>query len=114
MKRNMITPLTTWRCCPMIYAYERVSTIKQDERRQEIKLEGLLFDKRFIEKLTGTNANRPELHKLIDKAKEGDQIYVESISRLGRNVDDLRTICKEFKDKGVTVHFVKEGFKYRW
>lgn len=94
----------------MIYAYERVSTIKQDERRQEIRLEGIKFDKRFIEKLTGKNANRPELHKLIVKAKTGDQIYVEAISRLGRNVDDLRTICKDFKEKGITVHFAKEGF----
>jgi len=35
---------------------------------------------------------------------------VESISRLGRNVDDLRQIVQEFKDKDVTVHFIKEGF----
>jgi len=40
----------------------------------------------------------------------GHTFYVESISRLGRNVDDLRQIVQEFKDKDVTVHFIKEGF----
>ncbi len=41
---------------------------------------------------------------------KGLRIYVESISCLGRNVDDLRQIVQEFKDKDVTVHFIKEGF----
>jgi len=35
---------------------------------------------------------------------------VESISRLGRNVDDLRLIVHEFKNEDITVHFIKEGF----
>ncbi len=39
-----------------------------------------------------------------------DNIYVESISRLGRNVDDLREVVQEFKDNETTVHFIKEGF----
>jgi len=44
------------------------------------------------------------------KIKKGDNVYIESISRLGRNVDDLRALVQEFKDKGVTIHFIKEGF----
>jgi DNA invertase Pin-like site-specific DNA recombinase len=44
------------------------------------------------------------------EAKKGDNIYVESISRLGRNVDDLRKLTKHFVEKGVTIHFLKEGF----
>ena len=49
---------------------------------------------------------------LIDlklEVNEGDIIYCESISRLGRNVDDLRSICDYFNNKDVTVYFVKEG-----
>ena len=34
-----------------------------------------------------------------------------SISRLGRNVDDLRQLCDFFTDKGVTIHFIKEGMQ---
>jgi Site-specific recombinases, DNA invertase Pin homologs len=33
---------------------------------------------------------------------------VKAISRLGRKVDNLRAKCDYFKNKGVTVYFVKE------
>jgi DNA invertase Pin-like site-specific DNA recombinase len=94
----------------MNYSYERVSTLKQDERRQEIALNHIKLDKRFIDKATGKNADRPQLNKLMLKAVKGDHIYIESICRLGRNVDDLRQICEHFNSKGVTIHFIKEGF----
>lgn len=94
----------------MNYAYERVSTVKQDEKRQEISLESYKIDKRYIDKLSGKNADRTQLNKLMLDAKKCDNIYCESISRLGRNVDDLRKLVEFFKDKEVTVHFIKEGF----
>jgi DNA invertase Pin-like site-specific DNA recombinase len=93
----------------MNYSYERVSTIKQDVKRQEISLDGYKIDKRFIDKVSGKNADRPELLKLKDKSVKGDIIYIDSISRLGRNVDDLRALVEFFVNKGVTVHFIKEG-----
>lgn len=94
----------------MNYSYERVSTVKQDEKRQEISLDSYKIDKRYIDKMSGKNADRPQLNKLMLEVNKGDNIYVESISRLGRNVDDLRSLCEYFKDKGVIVHFIKEGF----
>jgi DNA invertase Pin-like site-specific DNA recombinase len=94
----------------MNYSYERVSTTHQDERRQEISLEPYKIDRRYIDKLSGKNADRPELKRLQADAKQGDHIYVESISRLGRNVDDLRELAEWFRAAGVTVHFIKEGF----
>jgi DNA invertase Pin-like site-specific DNA recombinase len=94
----------------MNYSYERVSTTKQDERRQEISLNAYKIDKRYIDKQTGKNADRDGLNKLMLAVKKGDNIYVESISRLGRNVEDLRQLCEYFNEKGVTVHFIKEGF----
>jgi DNA invertase Pin-like site-specific DNA recombinase len=94
----------------MNFAYKRVSTQKQDLRRQEEAFKGIKIDREYCDKLTGAKADRPQLNKLRLEAKEGDNIYVESISRLGRNVDDLRLIVQEFKDKEITVHFIKEGF----
>jgi DNA invertase Pin-like site-specific DNA recombinase len=94
------------------YSYKRVSTEKQDERRQEISLEAYHIDpeNQFVEKKSGKNANRPELQKLLEVVKDGDHIYVESISRFGRNVDDLRQLTEQLRANGVVVHFVKEGF----
>lgn len=93
----------------MIYSYERVSTRKQDERRQEISLDKYNIDKRFIDKRSGKDADRPALKAMLDNLQDGDIIYCESISRLGRNVDDLRRLTDTIKDKGATIHFVKEG-----
>jgi DNA invertase Pin-like site-specific DNA recombinase len=92
------------------FAYKRVSTEKQDLRRQEEAFSNIRIDREYCDKLSGAKADRPHLNKLRLEAKKGDNIYVECISRLGRNVDDLRQIVQEFKDKDVTVHFIKEGF----
>jgi DNA invertase Pin-like site-specific DNA recombinase len=92
------------------YSYERVSTVHQDERRQEISLEAYKIDRRYIDKVSGKNADRPQLQQLLQDVKSGDHVYVESISRLGRNVDDLRRLTEQFRAAGVTVHFIKEGF----
>jgi DNA invertase Pin-like site-specific DNA recombinase len=94
----------------MIYSYERVSTTQQDERRQEMCMKDIKISKRFIDKMSGKNRDRPELNKLMAAVQSGDHVYVEAISRLGRNVDDLRELCRYFKDRSVTVHFIKEGF----
>lgn len=95
----------------MIFKYERVSTKKQNVGRQEMILDklGITFDKAYTDKISGKGIDRPSLNKLKLEVSEGDVIYCESISRLGRNVDDLRGTCDYFKDKGVTVYFVKEG-----
>jgi DNA invertase Pin-like site-specific DNA recombinase len=98
------------RCHTLNYLYERVSTVKQDERRQEISLDHIKIDRRYVDKCSGKNADRPKLKMLLADIKRGDHIYVESISRLGRNVDDLRQLTEQFNEKGVVVHFVKEGF----
>ncbi len=94
----------------MNYAYKRVSTEKQDLRRQEEAFKGIAIDQEYCDKISGSKADRPQLNKLRLETQKGDNIYVESISRLGRNVDDLRQIVQEFKDKDITVHFIKEGF----
>jgi len=93
----------------MNYSYERVSTLHQDERRQEISMEHIKIDQRYVDKASGKNAERPKLKMLLTDARRGDHVYCESISRLGRNVDDLRRLTEQFVSMGVTVHFVKEG-----
>lgn len=94
----------------MNFAYKRVSTERQDLRRQEEAFTGIKIDREYCDKLTGKKSDRPSLNKLRLDVQPGDHIYVESISRLGRNVDDLRQLVQEFKDRGVVVHFIKEGF----
>ncbi len=70
----------------MNLAYKRVSTQKQDLRRQEEAFKGLQIDKEYCDKLSGSSADRPQLNQLRLEAKEDDNIYVESISRSGQPI----------------------------
>ncbi len=94
----------------MNFAYKRVSTEKQDLKRQEESFQGITIDKEYCDKLSGSKVDCPQLNSLRLEVQGGDNNNIESISRLGRNVDDLRQIVQELKDKGVTENFSKEGF----
>ena len=95
----------------MIVKYLRVSTTKQDPGRQEMQLDklGIKFDKEYIDKMTGKTKDRPQLNKMIVELNEGDVVYCESISRLGRSLKDLIDIIEELVNKGIRVVIVKEG-----
>lgn len=95
----------------MIVKYLRVSTTKQDIGRQEMQLDklGIKFSKEYIDKITGKTKERPQLNKMLVELKEGDTVYCESISRLGRNLKDLIDIIEQLVNKGVRVMIVKEG-----
>lgn len=95
----------------MIVKYLRVSTTKQDTARQDMQLDklGIKFDREYIDKITGKTKERPMLNKMIVELKEGDTVYCESISRLGRSLKDLIEIIEQLVNKGVRVIIVKEG-----
>ena len=89
-----------------LIGYIRVSTSDQNIGRQ---LEGVSPDKKFIDKVSGKNADRPALIELIDYAREGDTVIVHSLDRLGRNLIDLAQIVATLTKKGIKVQFVKEN-----
>ena len=89
--------------------YTRVSSEDQNTVRQ---LDGLRFDKVFTDKVSGGNAQRPQLTALLSHAREGDTVVVHSMDRLARNLDDLRALVNGLTDKGVRVEFVKEGLVF--
>lgn len=95
----------------MIVSYIRVSTVKQDRTRQDMQLDklGIKFDKQYIDKMSGSTKDRPQLNKMLLELKQGDVVYCESISRLGRNLKDLIEITEYLVDKGVRIVILKEG-----
>lgn len=88
----------------MKVGYVRVSTQGQNLERQEIIMEKLGIERMFIDKLSGKNTERPGLNDMLDFIREGDEVIVESISRLARNTKDLLEIVEKINDK-------KAGFK---
>lgn len=87
--------------------YIRVSTTDQNTARQEIEA-----DKTFIDKVSGSTINRPQLDALKEYAREGDTVMVHDISRLARNIRDLIETIEFFNDKGVAVEFKKEAMTF--
>ena len=90
----------------MKLGYIRVSTIEQNTARQ---LDGIELDKRFEDKCSGSNTERPALNQLKDYAREGDIVLVHDISRLARNISDLIELIKFFNNKLVSIQFSKES-----
>ncbi|WP_378955813.1 recombinase family protein [Pelosinus sp. sgz500959] len=90
-------------------AYIRVSTIEQNEGRQVEMMKPHSIDKTFTEKASGKNTERPELLAMIDYARQGDTVYIESFSRLARNTVDLLNLIETMNGKGIKVISLKEG-----
>jgi len=90
-------------------AYIRVSAIDQNEGRQVEMMKSYSIVKTFIEKASGKDTNRPELIALLDYAREGDTVYIESFSRLARNTADLLNLIETMTNKGIKVVSLKEG-----
>ena len=70
------------------------------------------LDRTFTDKLSGKDTNRPQLHELLQYARKGDTVYVHSLDRLGRNLDDLRKLVTLLNTKGVEVVFCKENLTF--
>ena len=75
----------------MRYGYIRVSTKEQNIDRQLTAILKKNVDTKniFIDKASGKDFNRKQYRKLIRKLKEGDELYIKSIDRLGRNYDEI-------------------------
>ncbi|MDY2986746.1 MAG: recombinase family protein [Peptoniphilus sp.] len=75
----------------MKYGYVRVSTKEQNVDRQisAILEEGIEINKIYIDKASGKDFNRKKYKRLIRRIKEGDELYIKSIDRLGRNYDEI-------------------------
>jgi DNA invertase Pin-like site-specific DNA recombinase len=84
----------------MIYGYARVSTEAQDLTSQLAQLKGAGCEKVFREKLTATNADRPQLRKLIAALAHGDVVIIPAVDRLSRDTTDLLIIAREMQKAG--------------
>lgn len=94
----------------MKVGYKRVSSLIQNTSRQ---LVGIEVEKVFQDKVSGKNIeDRIELKQMIEFVRQGDEVYVHSMDRLGRNLNDLLSIVNQLTTKKVSVHFVKENITF--
>ena len=86
--------------------YIRVSSFDQNTDRQ---LEGIKLDKKFTDKASGKDINRPAFTELLNYVREDDLVIVHSMDRLARNLDDLRKTVQKLNAQKVQIQFIKEN-----
>ena len=96
----------------MKYAYARVSTDKQNVDRQVYELKEYVEETFiYIDKESGKDFNRHNYQKLKKTLKKGDELYIKSIDRLGRNydliTDEFRQLSKHI---GVIIYILDMPF----
>ena len=74
------------------YAYIRVSSKDQNIARQvEAMLNiGILEKDMYIDKQSGKDFHREQYQLLLKRLKSGDELYIKSIDRLGRDYDEIQ------------------------
>ena len=83
-----------------LWGYARVSTREQNLARQLFELQKYVAkDDIFIDKQSGKNFDREQYKQLRAMAREGDELYIKSIDRLGRNKEGIKVSDKEYSDQ---------------
>ncbi|MDH3636212.1 MAG: recombinase family protein [Gammaproteobacteria bacterium] len=81
--------------------YGRVSSIGQSLDVQKSKLDEFGCDKIYLDKHTGTTADRPKLKEVRSYVRQGDSLIITKLDRLARSTFHLTQIADELKQKGV-------------
>lgn len=97
----------------MKYGYGRVSTSKDAQKfdRQEDQLKDAGCELIFLERVSGTSKNKPELQRLLSELQDGDELVCVSIDRLGRSTQQVLSLVNKLEEMGVGLTSLKEGFQ---
>jgi DNA invertase Pin-like site-specific DNA recombinase len=92
------------------FGYVRISSKQQNEARQLETMKNQGIDERdiFIDKQSGKDFDRPSYQALKNILRSGDTIVFDSITRMGRNMDDTLVEYRYFVENGINLQFVKE------
>lgn len=90
--------------------YARVSSVDQNVDRQLTTLGEV--DELFVDRLSGSSLDRPELSAARRYTRAGDTLAVASADRLARDTEHMLTIVREQVAKGVTVEFIKDHLTF--
>lgn len=92
-----------------MYGYCRISQKKQNIERQIRNIKEAYPNAIIIEEAyTGTTTDRPQWNRLYSRAKAGDTIIFDSVSRMSRNADEGCQAYEELYKRGVNLIFLKE------
>ncbi|AFQ30655.1 recombinase family protein [Bacillus thuringiensis] len=94
------------------FGYVRVSSKDQNEERQIENMKCLGIEDRdiFIDKQSGKNMKRENYQMLKRLARTGDTIIFDSLTRLGRSMNDVLEEFRYYEQQQINLQFIKEPF----
>jgi len=94
----------------MRIGYGRVSTRDQHPEAQHDALRDAGCEEVFIDTASGRLARRPELERaLLSANREGDQLVITKLDRLGRSLEHLIELSKLLEKRGVDLVVLDQG-----
>ena len=96
----------------MLYIYSRVSTGRQDTANQLAKLRELYPAATVFEETASGAKRRPILESLLQLLKEGDQLIIAALDRLGRRTSEILALIEDLERRGVVLKSLREGLDY--
>jgi DNA invertase Pin-like site-specific DNA recombinase len=95
----------------MRIGYARVSTRDQNPEAQHDALAAAGCDPQhvYIDKASGKLARRPELDKALLVLRQGDQLVITKLDRLGRSLANLIEIAADLQARGVDLVVLDQG-----
>ena len=87
----------------------RVSTRGQNPTAQHDALAAAGCEHVFTDKVSGKLASRPELDKALLVARDGDELVVTKLDRLGRSLEHLIALSKDLQARGVDLVVLDQG-----
>src|ERR1700734_2113211 len=95
-----------------IATYFRVSTGQQsvDQQQDTVAAAGIIPDRVFTDTASGrAGSHRPGWTECIGWLRDGDQLVVVAVDRLGRSVREVAAALYELTTRGVHVRSLREG-----
>lgn len=94
--------------------YMRVSTKKQstDGQRDALVQAGVDPARLYEDVMSGARDDRPGLAALLDYAREGDEIVVVALDRLGRSLGHMIRTIESLGERGINLRSLREGIDF--
>jgi len=89
--------------------YARVSTLEQDPGSQLAALDEAGCQEVFTDHASGLLTERPELTRLLEQLRKGDELVVWRLDRLGRSTSHLFHLIAELGERGVGFRSLTEA-----
>ncbi|MGH3565761.1 MAG: recombinase family protein [Pseudonocardia sp.] len=95
----------------MRFGYARVSTREQnpDHQIDALGRAGVEQKNIFIDKVSGKLDSRPKLDAMLAKLREGDEVVVTRLRRIGRSHQHLIDLVESFGQQGVDFIVLEQG-----